>query len=268
MRFRFRTLLIFLTLVACGLGAGTHYVNRYRALCVADKLGVTLSYEGEGKNSAKPEWKDAFKRVEAISAEQSLDDERLRYVLSNLWDVRKVKMKWGRPAIETARVIGRLPSLEEFDFGLQWLEHGELEAICKSSSLKTIYLGLPVSDLECEALGKSRSLRKLSLPGSRLRSQQLMHLNQIPDLEFLWFSVKGKLSQSRREAIEKLVTHHPKLTLRVSMTDEEEQSSPSRRPMHGITRREREENAAWWDAGPAVTLDMTGQCAQSRTLPI
>lgn len=227
MRFRFRTLLIWVTLLACGLGAGTHYVNRYWAICVADKLGMTLSYEGQAKSNAEPEWMDAFKRVETVTSGKSLDDERLRYILSHLWEVRKVKMSFGRPAIETATVIGRLPSLEEFDFGLQWLEHGELEAICKSRSLKLIILGLPVDELECKALGKSRSLRKLSLPGSRLTGEQLMHLNEIPDLEFLWFSASREPSQSFREAFEALLTRHPKLAIRVSKI--------------------RDEDGAWWN---------------------
>jgi hypothetical protein len=249
MRYRFRTLLILLTLVACGFGAGTHYVNRYRAICVADKLGVTLTYEGQATSKAEPQWRDAFKRVEAIRSEQSLEDERLRYVLSNLWDVRKVEMKWGRPAIETARVIGRLPSLEEFDFGLQWVEHGELEAICQSSSLKTIYLGLPVNDLECEALGKSRSLRKLSLPGSRLRGQQILALNAIPDLDFLLFTARLDLSSSSRDAIETLLTSHPKLELhlRLATPEEEERSSYLRQQGREKTPREDKESSAWWN---------------------
>src|SRR5262245_41436943 len=112
MRFRFRTLLIFFTLVACCCGALGHVANRYRAICAADKLGALISYDGQAKSYEKPQWKDAFRRVEMISSERSVDDERLRYVLGYLWDVKKLKMTWGRPNVETAALIGRLPLLE------------------------------------------------------------------------------------------------------------------------------------------------------------
>jgi hypothetical protein len=74
----------------------------------------------------------------------------------------------------------------------------------------------PLSTPHFEALGKSKSLQKISIASSGVTDAQLRCLIEIPSLQFLWFSasdLKGTVPQS---AIEALLTKHPNLTLRCS----------------------------------------------------
>jgi hypothetical protein len=197
MRYRFRTLLIAITLIACALAIGAHYYRRYRAIDLVFQSGAHLSYEKQVPLKESGHWSKSFSRVDSIIAEDELNDQRLQEALKELPEVKRLHLRAESPSDQSATAIGKLSELRELDLSYHWIEPEQLEEICKSQSLELIVTQRPLSTPHFEALGKSKSLQKISIASSGVTDAQLRCLIEIPSLHFLWFSASDLKGPSR-----------------------------------------------------------------------
>ncbi len=214
MRFRFRTLLIVMALIALALGIGAPYYQRYRAICLAKEAGVAVIFEDSSQPWKPPHWTQVFRRVEWIKVGDDIDERELRAIWRRLGEVRQLTFSFYDMNGETATAIGQLSSLEKLDIGCAKPTPEELRAICNSRSLREIEFSATIRDEHFEALGKSQSLREIAL--GLATDRQLRLLSEIPQLECLRFYAADMEGNVSCKAIEALLMRHPRMTLRVN----------------------------------------------------